>query len=184
MRRSAGYEKRSREERRTNAVVAQRAASATTATLAGCGRTHGPGTPAAEHRTFLTVVSGAGFFLLLALFLAALVRPAAAETQALIVVDDSALDRPVAAGPPAAAGSLDDLLRIPVASEADTTDESLAAAIARGHEPSRTKQSGFRKRNIDLFRAERPVEIGEQEMLLRLRLRAKKSEAVSVELRF
>ena len=93
-----------------------------------------------------------------------------------------------AASPPAAPAGLAAFLIVPSRdarpSPAETTDASLAAAVARGPLAVRAKSGGFRKRNLDLFETERPVEIGEQEMLLRLRLRPKSSEAVSVELRF
>ena len=65
-----------------------------------------------------------------------------------------------------------------------TTDEEIAAAVRLGNGDRFVRPSGFRKRNIDLFRSEHPVEIANQEMLLRLRLRAKKRETMSVELRF
>jgi len=81
---------------------------------------------------------------------------------------------------------LDELLILPTPgaepTAAERTDAFLAEAVARGSDPPRP--SSFRKRNIDLFRTERDVEIGEQEMLLRLRLRAKTRETMSVELRF
>ena len=63
-------------------------------------------------------------------------------------------------------------------------DEAIAAAIRSGARDRPTRLSGFRQRNVDLFRSEHPVEIGEQEMLLRLRLRARSRETMSVELRF
>ena len=65
-----------------------------------------------------------------------------------------------------------------------TTDEILAAAIARRTNRDLEPLNAFRKRSRDLFRTERPVSIGNAEMLLRLRLRAKAKRAVSVELRF
>ena len=82
--------------------------------------------------------------------------------------------------------NLDELLILPPSgaepTAAERTDAFLAEAVARGSNPLRP--SAFRKRTIDLFRTEREVEIGEQEMLLRLRLRAKTRETMSVELRF
>ena len=65
-----------------------------------------------------------------------------------------------------------------------TTDEVLAVAVARGPTPELEPKKPFRKRSIDLFRTERRVEIGNSEMLVRLRLRAKIRKAMSVELRF
>ena len=95
----------------------------------------------------------------------------------------------VSAPPPAApAHALEDLIEIPdlvsTRSRAASTDETLAAAVAAGTNPDLVRPSGFRKKSSDLFRTEREVEIGNQEMLLRLRLRAKARKAVSVELRF
>ncbi|MCR9097898.1 MAG: hypothetical protein NXI30_27070 [bacterium] len=89
--------------------------------------------------------------------------------------------------PPTRARTLDTLLIVPPGTTDETaaqrTDASLAAAVARGGD-RRVAATGFRKRSIDLFSHERPVEFGEQEMLLRLRLRAKSRETMSVELRF
>ena len=65
-----------------------------------------------------------------------------------------------------------------------TTDEVLAAALANGSNPDLERPNPFRKRSRDLLRLERPVSIGDADMLLRLRFRAKASEAMSVELRF
>jgi hypothetical protein len=95
----------------------------------------------------------------------------------------------VSAAPPAApAYSLEALSEIPSdstrQSEAQLTDDSIAAAVERGTNPDLEHRSGFRKRSQDLFRTEREIEIGNQEMLVRLRLRAKSRETVSVELRF
>lgn len=73
---------------------------------------------------------------------------------------------------------------MPFRSDAQRTDESLAAAVEVGNNPDLEPVSKFRKRSTDLFRTEREVEIGQREMLLRLRLRAKTRRAVSVELRF
>ncbi len=84
--------------------------------------------------------------------------------------------------------SMDSLLEIPglslLPSEAQIADESIAEAVERGTNSDLDPLSAFRKRRSDLFRAERPVEIGEQEMLIRLRLRAKARKAMSVELHF
>ncbi len=65
-----------------------------------------------------------------------------------------------------------------------TTDEILAAAVALGTNPDLEPRKPFRKRSRDLFRTERPVTIGDQELLMRLRLRAKAKRAVSVEFHF
>lgn len=64
------------------------------------------------------------------------------------------------------------------------TDAAIAAAVSRGLESELQKKSGFRKRNSDLFRARRAVELGNQDMEVRLRLRAKARNAMAVELRF
>ncbi len=64
------------------------------------------------------------------------------------------------------------------------TDEAIAAAAARGLAKELEKPQPFRKKNIDLFHTQRAVQLGNQEMLLRLRLRAKTRNAMSVELRF
>ena len=71
-----------------------------------------------------------------------------------------------------------------VRSEAEWTDEFLAVVIEQGLPDSLARPSAFRKRNLDLFRTEREIEIGRQEMLVRLRLRAKSRETMSVEFRF
>lgn len=86
------------------------------------------------------------------------------------------------------AGSLDALLAIrgpsPLRSPAQLADESIAAAVERGTNTDLLPRSAFRRRNNDLFRTERPLAIGEQEMLIRLRVRAKMREAMSVEVQF
>jgi hypothetical protein len=65
-----------------------------------------------------------------------------------------------------------------------TDDEVLAIAVAGGNNPDLEPRNPFRKRNVDLFRAERPVTIGRKDMVVRLRMRAKLKRAVSVEFRF
>lgn len=64
------------------------------------------------------------------------------------------------------------------------TDAAIAEAVALGLERDLERKSGFRKKSNDLFQTQREVEIGNREMLLRLRLRAKAREAMAVELRF
>lgn len=64
------------------------------------------------------------------------------------------------------------------------TDEALAAAVARGTAHELEKRSAFKRHSSDLFRAQRSLQVGNQEMLLRLRLRPKKRDTMSVELRF
>ncbi len=84
--------------------------------------------------------------------------------------------------------SLAELLRVPQFGasswHAVTPDEHLAAAIATGTNADLEPLNPFRKRHRDLFVTERPVSIGNTEMLLRLRVRAKARRAMSVELRF
>lgn len=84
--------------------------------------------------------------------------------------------------------TLADLLAVPglsaMLSEAETADQAIALAVERGTNPDLEPKKPFRKRNVDLFRTERPVEIGRQEMIVRLRLRAKLKRAISVQLKF
>lgn len=68
--------------------------------------------------------------------------------------------------------------------QTQTTDEILAATLAGGSNPDLERPNPFRKRSRDLFRTERPVSIGDADMVLRLRLRARINRAVAVELRF
>ena len=133
------------------------------------------------------VVLGAFGALVLAMTLLLTAAPAHAEPAS---PDPSSLDDDAVAEAPLLSpdepNNLEELLILPrpgaEPTEAERTDAFLAEAVARGSDPLRP--SAFRKRNIDLFRTEREVEIGEQEMLLRLRLRAKTRETMSVELRF
>jgi hypothetical protein len=64
------------------------------------------------------------------------------------------------------------------------TDEAIADAVERGNPRELERKKPFRKKSTDLFRSEREIQIGDEEMLLRLRLRAKTRNAMSVELRF
>ena len=66
----------------------------------------------------------------------------------------------------------------------DTTDADLAYAVTLGNDPDLEKRNSFRKHNFDLFRSERRVLVGQQEMLLRFRVRAKSTNTMSVELKF
>lgn len=72
----------------------------------------------------------------------------------------------------------------PAAHWAAKTDATIAAAVAEGSRPDLERKTAFRKKNFDLFRTEREVQILRNDMLLRLRLRAKSRETMSVELRF
>lgn len=87
----------------------------------------------------------------------------------------------------AAPASLASLLLVPDADGAhrsQTTDETLAAAVAQGNEPGLEPKNPFRKKSFDLFRTEHDIEIMRQEMRVRFRLRPKKRETMSVELKF
>lgn len=64
------------------------------------------------------------------------------------------------------------------------TDEAIADAVERGNPRELERKKPFRKKSTDLFRSEREIQIGDEEMLVRLRLRAKTRNAMSVELRF
>jgi hypothetical protein len=66
----------------------------------------------------------------------------------------------------------------------DSTDADLAYAVTLGNDPDLEKRSSFRKHNFDLFRTERPIVVGQSEMLLRFRVRAKSKNTMSIELRF
>jgi len=65
-----------------------------------------------------------------------------------------------------------------------TPDEVLAVAVANGNNPDLEPLNPFRKRSRDLFRTEHPLTIGDADMIVRLRLRAKARKAVSVEFHF
>ncbi len=146
------------------------------------------GGPARNASIFLMGVLGALFVLLLS-SRAVLAEPAALAPLSDLVTEPTLVAIEIEShASPFVAWSLDALLEIPdltpLLSRAEITDEALAAAVELGTNPDLQRLSGFRKRSQDLFRTERPVEIGKQEMLLRLRLRAKKRNAMSVELRF
>lgn len=64
------------------------------------------------------------------------------------------------------------------------TDAAIADAVERGNPRELERKKPFRKKSADLFRSEREIQIGDEEMLVRLRLRAKTRNAMSVELRF
>jgi len=99
----------------------------------------------------------------------------------------------VAEAPPPPTASIEALTLVPSAADpyalhrergAPSVDESLAAAVEGGSDASLERPDPFRKRSFDLFRTEREVEIGDREMRVRLRVRPKTRETVSVELRF
>ncbi|MFO0690803.1 MAG: hypothetical protein U0900_19045 [Myxococcota bacterium] len=82
---------------------------------------------------------------------------------------------------------LDALLAVrggPAPFTARQTDAAIAAAVARGQAKELEKKSGFRKKNSDLLRTQRAVQIAHRDMVVRLRLRPKTRNAVGVELRF
>lgn len=82
---------------------------------------------------------------------------------------------------------LDALLAVrnrPATVTARETDAAIAAAVSRGTAKELQRPQPFRKKNNDLFRAQRAVQIGSQDMLVRLRLRPKTREVMSVEVRF
>jgi len=88
--------------------------------------------------------------------------------------------------------SLESLTLVPSSRDAETPDPSPAAAADRaiaeaveaGSDPSLELPDPFRKRDFDLIRGERDVEIGGREMELRWRVRPKTKETISLELRF
>ena len=94
----------------------------------------------------------------------------------------------VADSPTAVERSLEELLFVRSVGKASwkprSTDELLAVAVANGTNADLEPLNPFRKRGRDLFRTERPLSIGNADMMVRLRLRAKAKRAVSVELRF
>jgi hypothetical protein len=82
---------------------------------------------------------------------------------------------------------LEDLLTVPnpvFIWRADRTDADLAYAVTLGNDPDLEKRSPFRKKNFDLFRSQHPLTMGERDMLLRFRVRAKARNAVSIELHY
>lgn len=148
-------------------------------------------TAVADHETNPIVLAALMGLAVIALCLVAMPRAAAADPAAIAPAAMAAVDLPSTTllVAPAQRESLDDLLAVRppdhlLRSRAEIADDSIAIAVAAGTNPDLEKVSGFRKRSTDLFRAERPVAIGEQEMLVRLRLRAKSRETMSVEVRF
>ncbi len=143
--------------------------------------------PAAAASVGEALICGAGILGTLVILLlasrAALADPTPFDERAVLVVANVEALRVAPA-----LVSMDSLLEIPglslLRSEAQIADESIAEAVEQGTNSDLNPLSAFRKRRSDLFRAERPVEIDEQEMLIRLRLRAKARKAMSVELHF
>lgn len=91
--------------------------------------------------------------------------------------------------PPSPRREIDALLAVRgvqpgVRAREQATDEAIASAVERGNPRELERKKPFRKKSTDLFRSEREIQIGDEEMLVRLRLRAKTRNAMSVELRF
>jgi len=116
-------------------------------------------------------------------FLSSMAVPASADPAQLVLTQALSEDRPIAFP----LHPLDDLLAVPDAVyhwERETTDQALAAAVTLGNDPDLERRNPFRKRNLDLFRTQRWVTVGQREMLVRLRVRAKARKAMSVEVKF
>ncbi len=108
---------------------------------------------------------------------------ASAEPSAAAVADPMLFVTPDGAR----AASLDDLLLVPVGAsgwQPESADEALAAAVARGNDPSLVKPNPFRKKSFDLFRSEHDLQIGDAEMKLKFRVRPKTTETMTIELKF
>jgi hypothetical protein len=56
--------------------------------------------------------------------------------------------------------------------------------VARGNDKKLERPNPFRKKSSDLFRSQRQIQIGDEEMVMRLRVRPKTRNAMSVEFRF
>jgi hypothetical protein len=141
--------------------------------------------PVRGARISWTEVFGAMLILLFASRIA-IAEPAAHTPQhAMPIPEGVKLEHPPAQPALEARNALFEIPGLkPFRTAAEIADESIAAAVARGSNPELEPVSAFRKRSRDLFHAERPLEIGEQEMLIRLRLRARARKAMSVEVRF
>ena len=72
----------------------------------------------------------------------------------------------------------------PTSVTARETDAAIAAAVARGNDKRLERPKPFRKKSNDLFRSQREVHFGDEELLVRVRVRPKTRNAMSVELRF
>lgn len=126
---------------------------------------------------------GLTWLLLLSLPLTASSEPASAPA--------SPLPRVSAAPPAMRIVSLESLTLLPdpkgskaPESRPSAADRAIAAAVEAGSDPSLEAPDPFRKRDFDLIRGERDVEIGGREMELRWRVRPKTKETISLELRF
>ena len=112
-----------------------------------------------------------------------LALPAFADPAQLVLAQVLAEENPIAFQ----LHPLDDLLVVPDETypwERESTDDALAAAVSLGNDPGLERRNPFRKRSTDLFRTQRWVTVGQRDMLVRLRLRAKARKAVSVEVKF
>lgn len=131
----------------------------------------------------LDLFTGLAVLLLLGLAPAARSEPAAAPAAPL----------PNVSAPPPSMRvvSIESLTLLPDAEGAEVSepgaaaaDRAIAAAVEAGSDPSLEAPDPFRKRDFDLIRGERDVEIGGREMELRWRVRPKTKETISLELRF
>lgn len=132
----------------------------------------------------LDLLTGLILLLLLSLPLAARSEPTAAPASPL----------PNVSAPPPSLRvvSLDSLTLLPsprdaealAPSHAAAADRAIADAAEAGSDPSLELPSPFRKRDFDLIRGRRELEIAGREMELRWRVRPKTKETISLELRF
>ncbi len=76
------------------------------------------------------------------------------------------------------------VVEVPDRSQTAAADREIAAAAEAGSDPSLEALNPFRKRDFDLIRGKREMEIGGREMELRWRVRPKTKETISLELRF
>ena len=112
-----------------------------------------------------------------------LIAPLASAEPAHLDTSIRFMDSPAESAP----RSIDDLLSVPDSDfiwDGDATDEDLAAAVTLGNDPDLERRNPFRKHSFDLFRSEHPLVIGQKEMVVRFRVRAKQRKAMSVELKF
>lgn len=72
----------------------------------------------------------------------------------------------------------------PATVTAQETDAAIAAAVSRGTAKELVRPNPFRKKSSDLFRTQRAVQLGNQDLVVRLRLKPKTREVMAVEVRF
>jgi len=131
----------------------------------------------------LALLTGLTLLLLLSLPLAVRSEPAAPASP----LPNGSAPPPVRALVPLESLTLLPSLRDsdgPESTPAAAADRAIAAAVEDGSDPSLEPLEPFRKRDFDLIRGERDVEIGGREMELRWRVRPKTKETISLELRF